>query len=100
MKNIIYILTAGLLLILMNACNKDNSELSKNLVPEVIVNGLKSSYSVNTYQDFLRLDPVIETEAEYSYYWTIFPKNFQPDQGLVRADTVSKSKKLDYEVKL
>lgn len=94
----LYILAAGLFALLA-ACNKDKSTFADHPLPEVVVSGLQPNYTVYTFRDFLRIDPVVQDESKFDYYWTLFSANFAPDQGLVKPDTLAKTKKLDYEVK-
>lgn len=98
MKNI-YILAAGLFFTL-SACIKDNSSTGGRVVPEVSVTGLKDTFNVFTFRDFLTVNPVVQNDSRFSYYWTLFSANFTPGQGLVKADTLSRTKDLNYEVKV
>ncbi|MGN6417371.1 MAG: PKD-like family lipoprotein [Pseudobacter sp.] len=93
----LYILAAGLLSLLA-ACNKDDSGTGRNLAADVKVSGLQTTYTVYTRQDWLKIQPVVENEAQYDYYWTLFNNAFTPNQGLVKADTLARTKNLDYEV--
>jgi hypothetical protein len=96
MKNI-YILAAGLLSLLA-ACNKDDSTGATRPIPAVTVSGLKDTINVFTHKDFLKVTPVVQNEGNFDYYWTLFSANFTPGQGLVKADTVARTKDLNYEV--
>lgn len=94
----IYILAAGLLSLLAAACNKDNSTGASKAIPAVNVSGLKDTFNVFTHKDFLQVTPVVEHASDFDYYWTLFSANFTPGQGLVKADTLARTKDLNYEV--
>lgn len=93
----IYILAACLLSMLA-ACNKDESGTGSNVLADVKVTGLQTTYTVYTRQDWLKIQPTVENENEYDYYWTLFNAAFTANQGLVKADTIAQTKNLDYEV--
>ncbi|QEH42485.1 PKD-like family lipoprotein [Chitinophaga sp. XS-30] len=95
-----YILAAGLLSILAGACNKDNSTSGDRPLPEVVVSGLQEDYAVFTHKDYLRISPAVQEENRFDFYWTAFTTNFVQGSGLVKPDTLAKTKDLDYEVLL
>ena len=95
MKNI-YIITIALLSLLA-ACNKDDST-SGTPLPAAKVSGLQTSYNLYTHQDFLIVQPIVENENDYDYYWTLFNSAHTANQGLVIPDTLARTKDLNYEV--
>jgi hypothetical protein len=94
----IYILAAGLLSLLAAACNKDDSTGASKPVPQLSASGLKDTFNVFTHKDFLKATPVVQQENDFDFYWTLFSANFTPGQGLVKADTLARTKDLNYEV--
>jgi hypothetical protein len=92
----IYILAASLLSLLA-ACKKDDSSSGAPL-PAVKVSGLQTTYTLYTHQDILTVQPVVENENAFDYYWTLFNTAHTANQGLVKADTLAKTKDLNYEV--
>src|SRR5882757_1012195 len=94
----IHILTAGLLSLLVAACNKDNSSGASRPVPQVTVSGLKDTFNVFTHKDSLKITPAVQNADNFDYYWTLFSSNFTPGQGLVVADTLARTKDLNYPV--
>jgi len=94
----LYILSAGLIALLAAACNKDHSTGVSRPIPAVKVSGLKDTFNVFTHKDFLKINPVVQNETGFDYYWTFFSADFTPGQGLVKADTLSRTKDLNYEV--
>ena len=93
----IYILAAALLSLLA-ACNKDDSTGATRPITAVTVSGLKDTFNVFTHKDFLKVTPVVQNEANFDYYWTLFSANFIPGQGLVKADTLARTRDLNYQV--
>lgn len=93
----IYIIAAGLFSMLA-ACNKDGSSTASIPLAAVNVNGIQSNYTLITHQDFLKINPVVENESSFDFYWTLFNTAFSANQGLIQADTLAKTKNLDYEV--
>lgn len=93
----IYFLAAGILTLLAAACNKDESTGAGPVVT-LKVTGLKDTVNVYTHRDTLRLKPTVESENDYDFYWTIFSANITANQGLVKADTLARTKDLDYVV--
>lgn len=93
----IYILAAGILTLLAAACNKDESTAAGPVVT-LKVTGLKDTINVYTHRDTIRLNPVVESESDYDFYWTLFTTNFTAGQGLVKPDTLARTKNLNYEV--
>lgn len=93
----IYILAAGILTLLAAACNKDESTGAGPVVT-LKVTGLKDTINVYTHRDTIRLNPVVESESDYDFYWTLFTTNFTANQGLVKPDTLARTKSLSYEV--
>ena len=93
------ILVAGILFLLAAACNKDDSTGANRAVAQVKVTGLKDTINVLTHQDFLKLNPVVENENDFDYYWTL---TFNPDPWTagtkVIRDTLARTKDLNYEV--
>ncbi len=51
-----------------------------------------------THQDFLKANPVVENENDFDFYWTLISNNYAPGQGAVKADTLARTKDLNYEV--
>ncbi|MBO9562847.1 MAG: hypothetical protein J7621_08745 [Niastella sp.] len=94
----IYIVAASLLVLLAAACEKDDTTGATNPVPQLSVTGLKDTFNVFTYQDFLKITPTVQNDSEFDYYWTMFTTEFIPGQGLVKADTIGRAKDLNYEV--
>jgi hypothetical protein len=94
----IYILAAGLLFLLATACNKDDSTGATGPIATLKVSGLKDTFYVFTHQDFLKANPVVENETSFDYYWTLISTDFKPGQGAVTADTLARTKDLNYEV--
>ncbi|AXY74663.1 hypothetical protein D3H65_12025 [Paraflavitalea soli] len=94
----IYILAAGLLLLLAAACNKDDSTGTTGPIATLKVSGLKDTFTVFTHQDFLKINPVVENEQNFDFYWTLASTDFIPGQGAVKFDTLARSKDLNYEV--
>ncbi|MET0636910.1 MAG: PKD-like family lipoprotein [Chitinophagaceae bacterium] len=92
------IVIAGLLSLLAAACNKDDSTGATSLIPPVSVTGLKDTFNVFTHKDFITVNPVVRNENEFDYYWTLFSSSFTPGQGLVKADTLARTRDLNYEV--
>lgn len=92
-------LAAGLLALLAAACNKDDSTAAGPVVT-LKVTGLKDTFNVYTHQDFLKVTPTVENETSYDYYWTLFSTNFAAVNGLglVKPDTIGRTKDLNYEV--
>ena len=94
----IYSVAAGLLILLAAACEKDDSTGAGKPVPQLSVSGLKDTFNVFTHQDFLKITPAVQDENDFDYYWTLFSSEFIPGQGLVKADTLARTKDLNYEV--
>ncbi len=94
----IYILAAGLLLLLAAACNKDDSTGATGPIAVLKVSGVKDTFNVFTHQDFLKANPVVENENDFDFYWTLISNNYAPGQGAVKADTLARTKDLNYEV--
>lgn len=94
----IYILAAGLLLLLAAACNKDDSTGATGPIAVLKVSGLKDTFNVFTHQDFIKANPVVENENDFDFYWTLISNDFVPGQGAVKADTLARTKDLNYEV--
>ncbi|WP_177192143.1 PKD-like family lipoprotein [Chitinophaga arvensicola] len=95
----LYIIAAGLLLTLAMSCKKDNSTYADHPLPPVVVSGLKDSVTIFTRRDTLKMNPVVENESNYDFYWTAYSTNFV--QGnLPKADTLSNAKILNYPVVL
>ena len=94
----LYILAASLIVLLAAACNKDHSTGVSKPIPAVNLSGLKDTFNVFTHKDFLKVSPVVQNETDFDYYWTFFSANFTPGQGLVKADTLARTKDLNYEV--
>jgi len=94
----IQFLTAGLLSLLAAACNKDDSSGASRPIPQVNVSGLKDTFNVFTHKDSLKITPAVQNETNFDYYWTLFSANFSAGQGLVKADTLARTKDLNYEV--
>ena len=92
----IYILVA-LLGLLAAACNKDNSTGAGPVVT-LKVTGLKDTFNVYTHRDFLKVTPTVENESSYDFYWTLFSTNFQAGNGIIKPDTLTYTKDLNYEV--
>lgn len=95
----LYIIAAALLAIATGACNKDNSTAGDHPLPEVKVAGLQTSYSVYTRQDILRINPEVQDESRYDFFWTAFTTNFVQGNA-PRPDTLARTKNLEYEVML
>jgi len=93
----IYFLAAGILFLLAAACNKDDSTAAGPVVT-LKVTGLKDTVNLYTHRDTLRLKPVVESENDYDFYWTLFSTTLTPNQGLVKADTLARTKDLEYVV--
>lgn len=96
MKNI-YILAAGLFSLLA-ACNKDDSTATSGPLAEVTVTGLAESYALYTHRDTLKIAPGVLNEQDFDYYWTLFSASTTAGQGLVKADTLARTKDLSYAV--
>lgn len=79
------------------ACNKDKSTIGAPL-PVANVTGLKDTLTVYSHRDTLKLNPIVENESSYDYYWTLFNSSYSPGQGLVLADTIGRTKSLSYIV--
>lgn len=98
MKNIYFLIGAGLLLLVSCAKDKTNFDLKR---PELItVTGLKSSYTTISEKDHLAIDPVVtsnEPDADFDYLWGIYETNVQGFSPVL--DTIGRTKKLDYLVK-
>ena len=95
----LYILAAGLFVLLAAACNKDNSTGAGQVV-QLNVTGLKDTINVYTYRDTLMLTPVVTNENDFDYYWTLFFADFNAvnGAGLVKPDTLARTKDLNYVV--
>jgi hypothetical protein len=94
----IHILAATVVLLLAAACNKDETTGVSKPIPAVTVSGLKDTFNLYTHKDFLKVSPVVQNDAGFEYYWTLFSANFTPGQGLVKADTLARTKDLNYEI--
>jgi len=92
-------LAAGLLSLLAAACNKDESTGAGPVV-QLGVTELKDTINVYTHRDFIKVTPVVQHENDFEYYWTLFfsPNPFNPGQGLIKPDTLARTKDLNYEV--
>lgn len=96
----LYILAAGLFSILAFACTKDKSTPGDRPVPAFEVSGLQTSYSALTLKDTLRINPNVQNESRYEFYWTAFSSAFIQGSGNIKPDTLAKTKDLNYAVKL
>lgn len=97
----LYIIAAGLLSILAFGCKKDNSTAGDLPMPAFAMSGLQDNYAAFTHRDTLRIHPTVEDESRYDYYWTAYTTNFVQGTGKVpKADTLGKTKDLDYPVLL
>lgn len=93
----IYILAASIVTLLAAACNKDESTPAGPVVT-LKVTGLKDTITIYTHRDTLRLNPVVESESDYDFYWTLFTTSFTAGQGLVKPDTLARTRNINYEV--
>lgn len=97
----LYIMAAGLLLLLAAGCLKDDSTGAINPLPEVVVTGLAAQYEVYTHRDTLRINPQVSNEERYDFYWTAYTTNFVQNTGVVtKADTLGMGLKLDHVMML
>lgn len=97
----IHILLIGLLSVCTFSCFEDNSNYDLIDIPPVIVEGLETRYDVYTHRDVLSISPTVQDENRYDFYWLLYSANFNVNEGVVPpADTLSLSKKLEYEVML
>jgi hypothetical protein len=93
----IYILAAGFIALLAAACNKDDSTGAGPVVT-LKVSGLKDTFNVYTHRDFLKIAPAVQNEGDFDFYWTLFSTSITANQGLVKPDTLARTKDLNYEV--
>lgn len=94
----LYFLVAGLFSILAFACTKDKTTSGDKPLPAFAVSGLQTSYSVLTLKDTLRINPAVQDESRYEFYWTAFASAFIQGSGNLKPDTLAKTKNLNYAV--
>ena len=83
------------------SCVKEKGNEFKPDLPVPHVAGFETSYSAFTFRDTLKINPTVENEAQYSYSWTVVSSNYIVGSGIVPlGDTISRSKNLNYELKL
>ncbi|WP_321332283.1 PKD-like family lipoprotein [uncultured Bacteroides sp.] len=91
----------GLFSLLVVACFEDNSSEGVDGLVPVVVDGLETRYDVYTFEDVLSISPTVQNENRYNFYWLVYSTNFNVNEGVVpKADTLSYTKNLDYEVLL
>jgi len=101
MKKINNILIVCLLAFVATSCFKDNSSEGLNRLVPVEVNGFGTKYDVYTHRDVLNISPTVINESQFDFFWLAYNKNFNVNAGVVpKADTLSKTKDLSYEVML
>lgn len=87
-----------LLLSILGACHKDKNIYDYADREVITVEGLAPSYEVATGIDVLKISIKVESnlsDADFEYRWVVYPTN---SSGT--ADTLSRTKDLDYPVKL
>jgi hypothetical protein len=97
----INILLIGLLAIAAFSCFKDESnDALRDLIP-VVVDDLESRYDVYSYSDWLTISPTVQNENRYDFMWLVYSAAaFDGHARLPKADTLSLTKDLNYEVLL
>lgn len=97
----LYILLSGLLMLLSYSCIKSTGNEYKPDLPIPVVQGLAATYTIFTHRDTLKINPTVDNESQYDFYWTAFSANFNVNAGVVpKPDTLSKSRSLSYVVLL
>src|SRR5882762_6291081 len=102
----LYILLSGLVILITSSlitssCIKKTSAEIKPDLPIPTVQGYLASYTTFTHSDTLKINPVVDNEAQYDFFWTAFSSNFNVNSGVVpKGDTLSKTKDLNYVVLL
>jgi hypothetical protein len=97
----LYILLSGLVFLNTSSCIKKTSTEIKPDLPKPAVEGYLTSYTTFTHRDTLKINPVVDNENQYDYFWTAFSGNFNVTSGVVpKGDTLSKTKDLSYPVTL
>jgi len=97
----LHILILGLLILFTYSCVKEAGNEFKPDLPVPVVTGYEKTYAIFTYRDTLKINPVVENESKYDFYWTIFSGNFNVFAGVVpKGDTISRTKNLSYPVQL
>ena len=102
MKKLLFnIIVMGLFSVLVSSCYKDTSTEGALDFPSATVSGVEASYTVYTHLDVLHINPTVADEAQYDFCWTVYSTNFNVFAGVVpKADTLSKTKELNYTVLL
>ncbi|GAB6007859.1 PKD-like family lipoprotein [Dysgonomonas reticulitermitis] len=93
------LLIIALFPIMLHSCFEDRSDDGTDDLLPVLVSGLDNQYEVYSYRDILRIDPTVQNENRYEFCWLVYSTKYNPNEpALPKADTLSFTKNLDYEV--